>query len=98
MKVNDIVLFKLVTNEEIIAKVIDLGQELIELDDVVGVVYQQSEKGLSSGFAPFMPHSEGPVTLIRSAIVGIGSVHPEVLANYNKIFSNIVVPSQKIVV
>lgn len=98
MKENDVVLFKLVTNEEIIAKIVDLGTDIIELDDTVAVVYQQSEKGLSSGFAPFMPHSDGTVKLSRSAIVGIGKVHPDVLKNYNTLFSNIVVPNSKLVV
>lgn len=98
MKENDVVLFKLVTNEEIIAKIVDLGTDIIELDDTVAVVYQQSEKGLSSGFAPFMPHSDGSVKLSRSAIVSIGKVHPDVLKNYNTLFSNIVVPNSKLVV
>lgn len=98
MKENDVVLFKLVTNEEIIAKIVDLGTDIIELDETVAVVYQQTEKGLSSGFAPFMPHSDGSVKLSRSAIVSIGKVHPDVLKNYNTLFSNIVVPNSKLVV
>lgn len=98
MKENDVVLFKLVTNEEIIAKIVDLGTDIIELDETVAVVYQQTEKGLSSGFAPFMPHSDGIVKLSRSAIVSIGKVHPDVLKNYNTLFSNIVVPNSKLVV
>lgn len=95
---SEIKLFKLITNEEIIAKVVDLGEEVMELDDVVAVVYQQTDKGMTSGFAPFMPHSEGTITLYTNSIVGVGKVHPEVLKNYNTLFSNIVVPNSKIVV
>lgn len=98
MKVNDIVLFKLVTNEEIIGKVISESTWELQIDDVVAVVYQQTDKGMTSGFAPFMPHSEGTITLYTNSIVGVGKVHPEVLKNYNTLFSNIVVPNSKIVV
>lgn len=95
---SEIKLFKLITNEEIIAKVISENDWELQIDDVVAVIYQQSEKGVSSGFAPFMPHSEGIITLYMNSIVGVGKVHPEVLKNYNTLFSNIVVPNSKIVV
>lgn len=96
---SDIKLFKLVTNEEIICDVIDTkGDEFFIIENAVSVVYQKTEKGLASGFGAFMPHSTGPIILNSSAIISSAAIHPEVLANYNSLFSNIVVPPSKIIV
>ncbi len=95
---SDIKLFKLVTNEEIICNVVSAEDNFFVIDDAVSVVYHKTEKGLASGFGAFMPHSEGPIILNTNAIIGSGRIHPEVLNNYNTLFSKIVVPPTKIVV
>lgn len=95
---SDIKLFKLVTNDEIICEIVSHEEDFFVIKNAVSIVYQKVEGGLSSGFSPFMPHSEGEILLNANAIIGSGNLHPEVLANYNTLFSNFVVPPNKIIV
>lgn len=94
-------LLKLTTNEEVICELVDVSQEdqdFVTIKNAVTIVYKQVGEGLSSGFSPFMPHSEGDIQLNANCILAIGVLHPDVLNSYNNLFSNIIVPTQKIVI
>jgi hypothetical protein len=91
---HDIKLFKLISGEEIIAKVTSFrtvsGNEYV-LEDVVSLVYQPTNDGrMTTGFAPFMPYAEGEIALNQSAVVSSTSeLKQQILDEYNRVFSKI---------
>lgn len=87
---SDIVYYKLVSGEEIIAKQISVGDGATVIQDAVTLVYQQSDNGVSIGFAPFMPQSEGAITLHHTAIAAVSNPDSKVKAEHVRIFSGIV--------
>lgn len=96
---SDIKLYKLTSGEEIIAKVVHSNEHMMTVTDAVSIVYHQVGEGqMSAGFAPFMPYSEGDIQLNHHAITSSSSVQDKLLAEYNRIFSNIVIaPANSIV-
>jgi len=89
---SEIKLYKLASGEEIIAKVLHVNDHKLVITDAVSIVYHQVGDGqMSAGFAPFMPYSEGDIQLYHHAITSSSSVQDKLLAEYNRIFSNIVI-------
>lgn len=90
---NTITLFKLSTGEEILAKVLQSNQNDFTIDNVVSLVYQPTEDGrMTAGFAPYMPYSDGPITLNRIAIISYTEqIKDKVIEQYRRVFSDIVI-------
>lgn len=89
-------LFKLVSGEEIISEASLEGTDYT-LKNAVVLVFQQMGGGqVSTNFAPFMPYSKGTITLQGNAVIAISDVKDELLTEYNRIFSNIIVASSPI--
>lgn len=87
---NNIVLYKLVSGEEIVAKEISVTESVTMIDEAVSLVYHQTDTGVSVGFAPFMPQSEGTIALWHSAIAAVAEPNPQVVKEHIRIFSGIV--------
>src|SRR6056300_1028535 len=87
----DIRIFKLMSGEELLGQVKEKNGEGIVLKNAVSIVYQQTEKGLGAGLAPFMPYVEDPVTIKEHAIASSGIPNKDMSNQYNSIFSGIVV-------
>ena len=89
---SELVYYKLVSGEEIVAKQISVGDGATIIDDAVTLVYHQADdKGsVSVGFAPFMPQSEGTVALWHSGIAAVGKPNDKVVSEHVRIFSGIV--------
>lgn len=86
------VLFRLVSGEEIIAKVVTMTDSTIEITDAVSIVYHPTNDGrMSAGFAPLMPYTEDNLTIYKHAIAARGTVKQQMLDQYNRVFSNIVI-------
>lgn len=91
---SELVYYKLVSGEEIVAKEISVGTGATIIDDAVTLVYHQTDKGgVSVGFAPFMPQGEGTVALWHSGIAAVGRPNDQVKAEHVRIFSGIVLAS-----
>jgi len=90
---SNIVLYKLVSGEEIVAKEISVGDSVTMIDEAVSLVYHQTDGGVSVGFAPFMPQSDGQITLWHSAIAAVATPNPQVVKEHIRIFSGIVLAS-----
>lgn len=88
----DIKMYRLVSGEEIIVNVTGTTPEYVNVKDAVVIAYHQTNDGrMSAGFAPFMPYSQGDITLYTNAIAACTTVKDDMLSEYNRIFSNIVI-------
>jgi len=88
-----VVMYKLTSGEDILATLVSDGDTSAVIEDAVSLVYQPTgrEGQMTVGFAPFMPHAEGTVALRHSAIAVATSPKSEMLSEYNRIFSKIVI-------
>jgi hypothetical protein len=88
---SNIKLIKFNSGEEIIASFKskdDSGVFIVE--DTVTLVYHRNEAGaVSVGFSPFMPYSEGDISIYKSSIASTSEVKSDLLSEYNRIFSKI---------
>lgn len=94
----EVYLYRLTNGDEVIATELNNTERSIHIEDAVALVYHQTEKGVSVGFAPFLPQSDGDIKLMANDISAITRPNEQVLAEYKRIFSKIEVPSQKIIV
>lgn len=87
-------LFKFIGGEEIVTKVVEDTSTHYVVEDAVTLVYQQTENGVSTGFAPFMPYAKGKIEVTKTAIVAeTENLEEKVLSEYTRIFSGIVIAS-----
>lgn len=88
----NIQLYKLVSGEELIAeKVSDSIDDGVTLKNATTLIYQQTERGVSTGFAPFMPHSEGNVVVRYSSISAVATPNKQLVDQFTRVHSNIVI-------
>lgn len=98
----NILAFKLITNEEVLAEVTEKG-DLYELKNPVGIAIVRGPDGKPNvGFAPFPLHAEqktGFTVDIHKSVVVYSYVPAEdFINNYNQIFgSGIVLPNKQII-
>lgn len=88
----NIKLFKLVTGEEIIAKVIKSNATEHILEDAVSLVYQSTNDGrMTAGFAPYMPYAEGSIFLNPTTVISsTDQIKDKVIEQYHRVFSDII--------
>lgn len=94
----NVALYRLTNGDEVIASEVSVGDSARVVTDAVALVYHQTDKGVSVGFAPFMPQSDGNITIWDNAISAVSQPNEQVLKEYNRIFSKIELPTQKIIV
>lgn len=95
---SNVVLYRLCNGDELIADEGVRNDTTIAISDAVALVYHQTEKGVSVGFAPFMPQSDGTISLHISDISATSVPNEQVLKEYNRIFSKIeIVPAGTII-
>ena len=95
---NEVVLIKLISGEEIIGTLVGTAPEYVELKDTVTVAYHPAGDGkMSAGFAPHMPYSEGNLTLYTPAIAFRAELKEDMLNEYKRIFGHIILPKQGLV-
>jgi hypothetical protein len=91
---SDVVLYRLNNGDEVVADQVSVGDGATVIADAVALVYHQTDKGVSVGFAPFMPQSDGKITLWHGSISAVSVPNEQVLKEYNRIFSKIeIVPA-----
>ena len=96
---SETVLYKLASGEEILATQISVGETSTVIDDIVSLVYHETDKGVSVGFAPFMPQHEGTITLWHNTILATAYPNAQVKSEHQRIFSKIVIaPAGSIIV
>lgn len=91
----NIVLIKFVSGEEIIADLVTDKDNSKVIKDAVTLVYRPKEDGtMTVGFAPFMPYSEGSITLYDTSILGIGEPQEDLRREFDRIFGSGIVLAQ----
>lgn len=91
----NIVLIKFVSGEEIIADLISQDDNSKVIKDPVTLVYRPKEDGtMTVGFAPFMPYSEGNITLYDTSILGVGEPQKDLKDEFDRIFGSGIVIAQ----
>lgn len=88
----NIKLFKIMTGEEIIAKVIKSSDTEYVLEDAVSLVYQSTNDGrMTAGFAPYMPYAEGSIILNPNTVISsTDEIKDKVIEQYRRVFSDII--------
>jgi hypothetical protein len=85
-------LFKLISGEEVVGKVVNETDSVVELDNAVALVYHQVAEGkMSVGFAPFMPYAEGAVKLKQTSVAASAPPTDQIAQEHIRVFSGIVV-------
>jgi small nuclear ribonucleoprotein (snRNP)-like protein len=87
---SEIKLIKFVSGEEVIASVESTDEQgSLVIKDAVTLVYRPQKDGqMSVGFAPFMPYSEGNLTIQSSAIGVLTKANQDLSNEYNRIFGS----------
>jgi len=94
----EIVLFKLISGEELIGTVFGTHADYVDIKDVVVIAYHPAADGkMSAGFAPHMPYSEGNIKLYNHALAASSDVKEDMLNEYKRIFGGIITPKSKII-
>ena len=86
MKAGDIVVFKVVSGEEMIGEVFITFSESIKIKNPAVIMLQQTEKGVGVALMPYMPYCEGDVDFNKSAIVAEGKPSQSMINEYNRIY------------
>ena len=86
----DVKMYRLANGDEIVATVVSESDTTVEIKDAVALVFHPNEQGqVSTGFAPFMPYSEGGITIFKHAVSCTSNVQEKMLGEYNRIFGKI---------
>lgn len=95
-------LLKLMTGEEVLAEMVSkpsLTSDRYELKNCIRIVYYDTGKGVSTGFAPFLPmSSDEQISIKDSSVLVEVTPKDEVLAEYTRIFSGIVLPNNQSII
>lgn len=79
--------FKLVTGEEIISEVEEDPKGFL-LKSPASIVMQRTEQGVGVGMMPYMPYTQGKITLYSSSICSHGEVDVKMVNEYNRLFGS----------
>lgn len=75
------------SGEEVIGDCVE-NDSTITVKNAVSIVYQQTEKGLGAGLAPFMPYCEDDIEIKSHAVASSGKPGKDMLNQYNTIFGS----------
>ena len=88
---NELILYKLTSGEEVVAKQAAIKTDTVVIEDAVTLVYHQVGEGkMSVGFAPFMPYAEGTIELNKSSIAAFSPPKDQIAQEHMRVFSGIV--------
>lgn len=90
-------IFKLLTGEEIIAECEDVGNAFVCHNALEILKYPDQSGKIQMSIQKFMPYMDDPFVLQKVGYAIVGVPEAQMLAQYNQIFGNIIVPEQKIV-
>lgn len=86
MKAGSIVVFKIVSGEELIGEVFNPLGECVLIKNPAVVMMQRTEQGMGVALMPYLPYCDGPVTFHKSALVAEGEPSQNMVNEYNRIF------------
>jgi len=96
-KEGNLVTLKLVSGEEVIAKLKDLASDYVSIDKAL--VLMNGPKGLAFGTFFATAEQNEPINIFRNKITSIANVNNKIKTEYERIFSTVKVPDKpKIIV
>jgi hypothetical protein len=84
---DNIKVFKLISGEELIAKVEATGYGF-DCETVATILMQQTKEGVGLALMPYMPYSEGNVQLFRGSIASQGTPSTKMVNEFNRLFGS----------
>ncbi len=88
MKAGSIVIFKLVSGEEMIGEVFNTFAEHHEIKNSAVVMLQRTEQGMGVALMPYLPYCDGPVKFFKSGIIANGEPSQNMINEYNRIYGS----------
>lgn len=86
LKEGDIYIFKITSGEEIIG---ELARPFpYDIKSAAVIIMQQTEKGVGVALMPFMPYSEGNISLTKETITAIATPSQNMINEYNRLFGS----------
>ena len=86
MKPGNIVVFKLVSGEEMIGEVHNTYGESEEIKNPAVVMMQRTEQGMGVALMPYLPYCDGNISFNKSGIIATGEPSKNMINEYNRIF------------
>lgn len=86
MKPGSIVVFKLVSGEEMIGEVFNTFDKVEEIKNPAVVMLQRTEQGMGVALMPYMPYCDGNIEFNKHSIVATGEPSQNMVNEYNRIF------------
>ena len=86
MKPGSIVIFKIVSGEEMIGEVFNTYDQTEEIKNPAVVIMQRTQDGMGVALMPYMPYCDGNISFNKSAIVATGEPSQNMVNEYNRIF------------
>ena len=83
----EIKVFKLISGEELIGKVEVTGRGYT-IDAPATILMQQTKDGVGLALMPYMPYTEGKVTLFTQCIATEGEPSKKMINEYNRLFGS----------
>jgi hypothetical protein len=83
----EIKVFKLISGEELIGKVEVTGRGYT-IEAPATILMQQTKDGVGLALMPYMPYTEGKVTLFTQCIATEGEPSKKMINEYNRLFGS----------
>lgn len=97
----DIKVFRTITGEDIVAEVVDNenwlhgGYYYVKNPAVINLT--DTETSIRVGLTPYLPFAKGPIKLHIHSLSAEAELDPDMIKEYKRVFSPIVVPESKII-
>ncbi len=88
MKAGSIVIFKLVSGEEMIGEVFNTYAEHHEIKNSAVVMLQRTEQGMGVALMPYMPYCDGNIKFFKDSIVAEGEPSQNMVNEYNRLYGS----------
>ena len=88
MKAGSIVIFKLVSGEEMIGEVFDYNDKALVVKNSAVVMLQRTEQGMGVALMPYMPYCDGNISFYRSALVAEGEPSQNMVNEYSRLYGS----------
>ena len=88
MKAGSIVVFKIVSGEEIIGEVFNPYDSHYDIKLPAVVMLQRTEQGVGVALMPYMPYCGDKVSFYKNSIVAVGEPSQNMVNEYNRLFGS----------
>lgn len=88
MRAGSIVVFKLVSGEEMIGEVFTPLGESVKIKNAAVIMLQRTEQGVGVALMPYMPYCDGTIDFRKAAIVAEGEPSQNMVNEYNRLYGS----------